>query len=199
MMTRDHWRPDARLPGRGLGFGLGNFWGRRSFGHTGEYIGGWHSAMTIFPEQDTAVIIHINATFPAFEGTVKGIFQAVFDQPPFVPPECKTDPQLLDTAPGVYQATGPGPMTNFRVMISSGRIQLSVREGVLVMHSRRGPWKNGVPLLPVDPSQPDLFAIGVDSLPDFLVALRDSEGAVTGLRFPQFVDMYPTEDVQPWA
>ena len=67
------------------------------------------------------------------------------------------------------------------------------------MHSRRGPWKKGVPLLPADPAQPDLFTIGSDPLPALLVTMRDSDGAVTGLRFPQFVDMYPTEEVQPWA
>ena len=199
LMTQDHWRPDSRLPGRGLGFGLGALGGRRSFGHTGEYIGGWHSAMIVFPEQDMAVIIHVNATFPTWEGAVKGVSQAVFDQPAFVAPECRIDQRILDTAPGVYQAAEPGPLTNFRVMVNAGRIQLSSRDGGLVMHARRGPWKKGVPLLPADSAQPDLFAIGVDPLPAFLVALRDSEGAVTGLRFPQFVDMYPTEDVQPWA
>ena len=98
LMTQDHWRPDARLPGRGLGFGLGSFGGRRSFGHTGEYIGGWHSAMTVFPDEDTAVLVHVNATFPTFEATVKGVFQAVFDQPSFVAPECRIDERVLETA-----------------------------------------------------------------------------------------------------
>ena len=200
LMTEDHWRPDARLPGRGLGFGLGSLGGRRTFGHQGEYIGGWHSAMTLFPEHDTAVIIHINATFPAFDGTVRRVFQAVFDQPPFMVPESKTDQRILDTAPGVYQATEPGPLTNFRVMVNAGRIQISVQDGGLVMYSRRGPWKGGVRLLPAHPAQPDLFAIDMgEDLPAFMTVLRDPAGSVTGLRFPQFIDMTPAKDVQPWA
>jgi CubicO group peptidase (beta-lactamase class C family) len=200
LMTDDHWRPDKRLPGRGLGFGLGKLGARDSFGHTGEYIGGWHSVMTIYPKEDAAVLIHINATFPAFESTAKTILAAVFDEPPQPLPEAPIDPQVLATAPGVYEATEPGPLTNFRVIVNVGRIQVAAQNGGLVMYSRRGVWKRGVPLLPVDPSQPDLFAIAMgDPQPQLMTLLRDGEGAVTGLRFPQFVDMYPTERVQPWA
>ncbi len=200
LMTEDHWRPDKRLPGRGLGFGLGEFAGRPSFGHTGEYIGGWHSDMRVFPQQNTAVLVHVNLTYPTFEATVRKVFEAVFDERPFIPPAVPIDPRVLETAPGVYQATEPGPLTNFRAMVNAGRIQLTAQDGGLVMHSRRGAWKRGVPLLSVDPAQPDLFMVGGEgSLPALIVALRDSEGAVTGLRFQQFIDMYRTEEVQPWA
>jgi CubicO group peptidase (beta-lactamase class C family) len=200
LMIQDHWRPDKRLPGRGLGFGLGELRGRPRFGHTGEYIGGWHSALNIYPDQDLAIIVHINATFPAFEAVANAISEAVFGLPPFVPAGSDLDPQLIATAPGVYQAAEPGPLTNFRVIINAGRIQVSARDGGLVMHSRRGPWKHGVPLLPVDPGQPDLLVVGGEgSLPALIVALRDDDGAVTGLRFQQIIDMYRTEEVQPWA
>jgi CubicO group peptidase (beta-lactamase class C family) len=199
-MTRDHFRPDKRLPGRGLGFGLREVAGRPSFAHTGEYIGGWHSYMGIFPTADMAVLIHINATFPAFESSGNRILEAVFDVPQFAVPEVPVDKRILESAPGVYEATEPGPLTNFRVIINCGRVQISAAEGGLLMHSRRGAWKDGVPLLPADPAQPDLLVIGgPGALPAYVVALRDGDGAVKGLRFPQFVDMYRTEEVQPWA
>jgi hypothetical protein len=200
-MVADQWRPDVRLPGWGLGFGVRSFGGRRRFGHGGSFFGGWNSQLSVFPDEDLAVIIHVNMVWDSFDAvTVPSVLQAVFGDPPFAAPEIGIDPQIIKTAPGVYEAPTPGPLTNFRVMGNCGRVQISEREGGLVLHSRRGPWKAGVPMVPADPAEPDLFALLTAApMPDVMAVLRDDTGAVTGLRFPQIVDMHRAEGVAPWV
>jgi CubicO group peptidase (beta-lactamase class C family) len=200
-MIADQWRPDPRLPGWGLAFGVRAFRGRRRFGHGGSFFGGWNSQLTVFPDDDLAVLIHVNMVWDRFDTvTVPRFLQAVLGEPAFEAPQVTIDPGVLLTAPGVYEASTPGPLTNFRVMGNCGRVQISEREGGLVLHSRRGPWKAGVPMLPADPAEPDLFALLTAApMPDVMAVLRDDTGAVTGLRFPQIVDMHRAEGVAPWA
>jgi hypothetical protein len=77
---------------------------------------------------------------------------------------------------------------------------VSARDGGLVLRSRRGSWKAGVPMVPAGDTDPDLFALLTgEPQPPRIAVLRDSSGAVTGLRFPQLVDMYRNENIEPWA
>jgi len=200
-MVADHWRPDPRLPGWGLAFGVRDHYGRRRFGHGGSFFGGWNSYLGVFPEDGLAVLIHMNLVWDQFETAITPrVLQAVFDEAPFVAPPARIEARVLETAPGVYEAPTPGPLTNFRVMANTGRVQVSARDGALVLHSRRGAWKGGVPLLPARVAEPDLFAMVTgDPLPVFMAVLRDGTGAVTGLRFPQIIDMRRADGVEPWA
>ncbi len=68
------------------------------------------------------------------------------------------------------------------------------------MYSRRGPWKRGVRLLPVSADEPDYFALDTpgESV-TYMTLILDGEGSVTGLRFPQIVDMYRNPDFRPWT
>ncbi len=195
------WSPDPRLPAWGLGFEQRERFGRPSYGHGGGAIGGWNSNLAVFPLDNLAILIHANIMYDKFDtAVVPAIHQAVLGATVEPLPAAPIAPAILDSATGVYEATLPGPLTNFRVMTGSGRVQVSARDGRLILHSRRGPWKAGVPMLPTDPAQPDLFVLDTgDPQPPRVVAILDAGGRVAGLRFPQLVDMYRTERVQPWA
>lgn len=200
-MTADQWRPDKRLPGWGLGFGVRGGGRLRRFGHGGSVFGGWNSQLTLFPQLDAALIIHINLYSDSFDRLIAPPLIDAFlgfkeELPPAIPP----DPRVLATAPGVYELTMPGPLTNFRPQFNCGRVQISDKDGELMMYSRRGAWKTGARLLPVRTSEPDFFAIDMPGEPvTYMAMLLDGTGAVTGLRFQQIVDMYRSPDIPPWT
>ena len=55
-------------------------------------------------------------------------------------------------------------------------------------------------MVPASESEPDLFAlITGEPRPPVIAVLQDASGAVTGLRFPQLVDMYRNENIEPWS
>ncbi len=200
-MTGDQWRPDKRLPGWGLGFGVRGSGRLRRFGHGGSVFGGWNSQLTVFPELDAALIIHINLYSDSFDRLfAPPLIEAFLGFSDELPPASTPDPRVLATAPGVYELTMPGPLTNFRPQFNCGRVQISNKEGELVMHSRRGAWKTGVRLLPVPADERDFFAVDMPGEPVAYVAmLLDETGAVSGLRFQQIVDMYRNPDIPPWT
>ncbi len=59
------WQPrllaDKENPGYGLGFSLGAFNGHRQVAHGGELVG-YQSSETMFPDDDTSIIVFANAT-----------------------------------------------------------------------------------------------------------------------------------------
>ena len=200
-MVSDQWRPDRRLPGWGLSFELRNYFGHAGFTHSGSLFGGWNSHMIVFPAEKRALLVHMNLMYERF-GTaiVPRLIQVLWDAPDFVPPSVATDARIVETAPGVYELPIPGPLTNFRALTSAGRVMISARDGTLVLRSRRGPWKAGVPMVPAGDMDPDLFTLLTgEPQPQRIVVLQDSTGAVSGLRFPQLVDMYRNDNIEPWA
>ncbi|HEY8767358.1 MAG TPA: serine hydrolase domain-containing protein, partial [Dehalococcoidia bacterium] len=200
-MTSDQWRPDKRLPGWGLGFGVRGSGRLRRFGHGGSVFGGWNSQLTVFPELDAALIIHLNLYSESFDRLfAPPLIEAFLGSSDELPPAMATDPRILATAPGVYELTMPGPLTNFRPQFNCGRVQISDKDGELVMHSRRGAWKTGVRLLPVPADERDFFAVDMPGEPvAYMAMLLDETGAVSGLRFQQIVDMYRNPDIAPWT
>ncbi|MEX0683763.1 MAG: serine hydrolase domain-containing protein [Dehalococcoidia bacterium] len=198
-MITPQWQPDPRLRGWGLSFESHRPFGQRMFGHGGAAMGGWNSFLAVFPDLDAALVIHTNLMTDGFETTTqRPLIQAFLgaDNPK---PGANLDTQVLATAPGVYEAPDPGPLTNFRVKFGSGRVLIRQADGLLTLYSRRGPWKEGVPLLPGDTGEPDLLLINHGAIPQRLVVLRDGSGDVTGLRFTQLVDMHRNPELQPWT
>jgi hypothetical protein len=113
--------------------------------------------------------------------------------------EAPLDPSLAATAAGVFECP-PGRLTNFRPSLRVGRAQLIVREGDLWLHARRGVWKDGVRLLPADPSDPCFFMVDRDGdEPSYVVLTRGAAGTVDGLRCDELIRMERTETVAPWA
>jgi CubicO group peptidase (beta-lactamase class C family) len=201
-MASPQYAPHPGLQAWGLGFAVNKRFGHRTFGHGGNAMGGWNSNLTIFPEENLALMIHVNIAYAHFDKIVQVLRQAVLGVPAFVAASPSVDASLLTSAPGVYEAPAPGPLTNFRIMTGIGRIQVSAREGALVLHARRGDWKQGVRLVPVDTDQPDLLALDTgDPDPPRIAVDRGDDGRVRGLTIGdgQIWYMQRTDKVQPWA
>ncbi len=200
-MVSPHWRPDPRLSSWGLGFSVGSLFGHRNFGHGGSAFGGWNSHIAVFPDDNLATLIHMNLVYDYFDDVRTRIVQAVLGAPDETVADRPVDPAVLASARGVYEAPIPGPLTNFRVFTTYGRIQISTRDGGLILHSRRGAWKGGVRLVPAG-DEHDLFVLdtGAPQLPR-VVAIRDRDGRVTGFRFDQTIlfAMQRNDDLEPWT
>ena len=198
-MTLPQWQPDPRLPAWGLAFAVRSY-GRRRFGHGGSAFGGWNSSLAVFPDENLAVLIHMNLVYDHYESAVRSrVIQAVLGDPDEELSAAPIAPSVLASAPGVYEAPVPGPLTNFRVFTGSGRIQVSARDGGLVLHARRGPWKRGVRMLAVEP---DLFLLDTgDPDPPRVVAVLDDAGRVIGLEFAMSTmwSMQRNDEISPWA
>lgn len=198
-MVSAQWCPDDRLASIGLTFFRETRFGRRTFGHGGGVSGGWNTHVTVLPAENLALLTHLNLTFDDFTKVDGHILQAVLGEPDVELPKTPVDPALLAEAPGVYQAT-EGRLTNFRIISGTGRLQLSERDGELVLHARRGAWKQGVVLRPADANDPAFFRLDTgDPEPPGIALLRGRDGAVTGLRFDRLVEMVRAPGVEPWA
>ena len=89
---------------------------------------------------------------------------------------------ILATAPGLYECT-PGRLTNFRPATRLGRVQIAAEDGGLVVRSRWGAWKGGLPMLPADADDPAFFAVQPPGRERaHIVLTRDASGRVDGLR-----------------
>lgn len=198
-MLGQHWCPDERLASRGLAFGRTPIYGTPAAGHTGAYYGGWNTSFMLFPELGLATVIFMNIMHAAPAPIFARINRAILDRPaPPVDPS-PPDPAIVAAAPGVYEAA-PGVLTNFRTSLRFGRVQIRERDGGLVVHSRRGAWKRGAPLVFGGGSDPAfLTALADEGEPAHVALLRDRDGAVTGLRFDDLIEMRRTTTVAPWA
>jgi CubicO group peptidase (beta-lactamase class C family) len=201
-MLAPQWQPDARMPAIGLTFFLKARFGRQTFGHGGGVTGGWNTMLTVVTEDDLALLLHVNLTFDKLEEVEGRLLQAALDAPPRSLPELPTDPALLAAAPGVYEAPAPGPLTNFRVVTTFGRMQITDEAGALVFRTRRGRWKQGARMLPCDPGDPTFFLLDSgDVEPQHVALLRDGDGHVTGIRVAALAarDMVRNDAIARWA
>ena len=198
-MVAAQWSPDERLTTMGLAFFLEERFGRRTFGHAGGIVGGWNTRLTVVPDAGLAVLVHINAwsaKTPQLEGRV---LQSVLDAPDPSPPAVATSSTFLEAAPGVY-VPSPGPLTNYRVTMATGRVQITRQGDGLVLRSRRGPWREGVGMLPAAVSEPALFVLDTtDPEPPGVVLVCGEHGGVTGIRLDRFVHMDRSSRLEPWA
>jgi hypothetical protein len=150
------------------------------------------------PGDGLALIVHANTMFDGFPKLVSRLLAAALDAARPVTEARATAPELLDAAPGVYEAL-PGDLTNFRVKGAVGRIQIKAADGALTLHSRRGVWKAGLPLLPADPADGTCFHIADDDCePSGLAFIRSPNGTIAGLRYG-LVEMARTDAVPGWA
>lgn len=196
-MVAPQWCPDARLNSAGLAFARSAR--RRAFGHGGKTFGGWNTDLTVVPERGLAIIIHMNVFLWDSDRVFTPIVRAVLNEPQAAPPNQPLDSDLRASAPGVYEAP-PGKLTSFRVTSSIGRIQISADSRGLVLHSRRGAWKDGARLRPADPTDAAFMLIDKPGdEPAYLLLTRDQRGHVNGLRCDNLVHMVRTATVEPWA
>jgi CubicO group peptidase (beta-lactamase class C family) len=198
-MVAPQWCPDERMVNIGLSFFRERRFGRETFGHGGGVAGGWNTHLAVLPAANLALLTHGNITFDKFTAVDGRVLQALLDAPAPVIPDARVHQDVLACAPGVHEATLPGPLTNFRIATNTGRVQLSARDGELWLHARHGPWKDGVRMTP-DADDPAFFALETgEPEPPGLALVRDASGRVTGIRFPRLVEFVRTEQVEPWA
>jgi CubicO group peptidase (beta-lactamase class C family) len=192
-MVAPQWCPDARLTSWGLAFARTPRFGRATFGHGGAYFGGWNSNLMISPEDNLALVQHMNImlddTAPDFNTVARALYGVPAPSETPAGAAAVHDPLVLETAPGTYECT-PGRLTNFRASTRLGRVTIERNGDALVVRSRRGAWKTGLALLPVDPKDADLFAVAQpNGERPHLVLTRDPSGRVDGLRFDDCVHM----------
>jgi hypothetical protein len=182
-MIAPQWCPDERLMSRGFAFHRSPHFGRRTFGHAGGVYGGWNTILEVLPDDNVALLVHLNLTSMEWMHVESALMRALVDAP-LVTPEaaCPLDPSVLAAAPGHYQWS-PGPLTSLRVMMELGRVRIKDNDGDLYVRSERGPWKGGVRMLPADASDPAFFMLETEDVePAYLALLRNDAGVITGLR-----------------
>ena len=197
-MTAAQWSPDERLISSGFAFERCERFGARMFGHNGWSAGDWSSVLLIIPTENLALIIHANMEFDRCAIFGRRVLAALLDAAP-VTLRGEMDEATLTAAPGVYSAI-PGPLTNVWVSFNLGRLQIKAVEGALMLHSRYGPWRNGVRLRPGDLNDLNFLLMDDNELePSHLRLLRDASGSVTGLRCDRLIQMVRSDHVAPWV
>lgn len=201
LMTSDQYRPDKRLPGWGLAFGVQERGPHRGFGHGGTVFGGWNSYLGAFPDLDAAIVLHANIMSDDFDGiVVPTVINAFLGIESDSLTSVAIDPLILDSAPGVYELPDEAPLTNFRPRFNPGRLQIKREGDTLTVYARRGPWKDGCRLSPASADDPEVFAIELAGHPRSTIILaRDSGGQVDSIRLPRLVEMVRNSDMEPWT
>ena len=196
-MVAPQWCPDDRLESWGFSFQRYERFGRRAFGHGGGVNGGWGSMLIIVPGDGLALIVHANCGFEEGPKVYSRLLAAMLGATPRRVAGAVA-PELLAAAPGVYEGT-PGILTNIRIVTAMGRLQIKAEDGGLMLYARRGAWKRGVRMTPVDKAGADFFLLDDDDVePGRLALVRDGDGGVAGLRCDRLVEMVRTEQVAPW-
>ena len=198
-MTSPQWQPDPRLDGWGFAFGVSRPYGHRRFGHGGTMFGGWNSTLSVFPDLDAALIIHVNLWSNDYNTVIlPPLTQAFLGEPDPEPAYSTIDPRILDTAPGVYELASNTPLTDFRTRFVPGRVLVSAANGGLTIRGQRGPWSEGVPLIAADPAQPDLLLVTKGAATEKVVVLFEGD-EVSGLRFQTLFELRRNPEAQPWT
>lgn len=196
-MTDNHYGSDQRLLSLGLTFFRRSRVGRPVFEHGGSIAGGWNTLLSVFPQQNIAIAIHLNQSSTSSQNVFNRVIATIFGQSVTWSSET-FPPNFRSSLEGVYVLPS-GKNTNFRPMQSHGRIQIRQEGNDLVLRSRRGPWRSGFKLCMADQQNPPLLTIDTGEMqPPLVVPIIDSEGAVTGLRLDQLVVMQKDPTLTPW-
>jgi CubicO group peptidase (beta-lactamase class C family) len=182
-MVAPQWCLDDRMINLGFAFFRRPRFGRRTFGHGGAVAGGWITTLNVLPDDDVALLVHVNLASMEMMHVDSALMRALVDAPPAArDAACPLDPAVLAAAPGMYQAS-PGPLTSLEVIVGVGRVRIEDHDGDLYVRSQRGLWKDGVRMLPADASDPAFFMLQTaDVEPTCLALVCNGAGEVTALR-----------------
>ncbi len=180
-MIASHHEVDRRMVSWGLSFARTPKFGRTLIGHGGAFLGGWNTNLAFVPDENIAIIQHMNVMLDSSAPVFSRIQRALFAPPAKALLGLPIDPAILASAPGIYECT-PGRLTNFRPATRTGRIHISADNEALSLRSRWGAWKAGVRIAPADAADPSFFTLE-PALPDpaHIVFRRDALGNVLGL------------------
>ena len=130
------------LPSMALGFFRAPFgplgeqvW---SLGHTGSYVGDWSSAFYLFPDLDRAVIIHMNWGM-LDQPPIQRILHAALDiEPTISATSTDISQDQLKKFVGQYEIPTDKPLTSLRPLINHGNVEVTLKDGHLMLQSDIG-------------------------------------------------------------
>ncbi len=167
-MYEQHFSPDPRIAGMGLGFWLGETGGHR-FAEHGGVLPGFHSQIFVAPDDGVGVMAFTNGSKDAMfwlPGAMAGLLETVLGvHGSVVRTDVPQRPQVWDQLCGWYQL--PGPLTDARARLAMGAgMEVLVRGGRLVvrMISPIPVLYRGFELHPDDEKDPYAFRIDMSEL-----------------------------------
>lgn len=189
-MIAPHHALDERMVSWGLSFARTPRYGRTFVGHGGAFFGGWNTNLSFVQGENIGIIQHMNIMLDSSAPVFNRILRAVLDVPAETFADRPIDPEILASAPGMYECS-PGRLTNFRPATRIGRIHITTDGSGLTLRSRWGAWKGGVRMMPADPDDPAFFAVQLPGRDPASIALtRDASGRVDGLRCDELTHMF---------
>ena len=180
-MMEPHYRPDPRLPGRGLGFVRGMAGGHLIVGHDG-LLPGFDSLLLVAPRDGLGIVALTNGSPGAhvWLGTelhelMRELIGVPADEPPSPPPH---HPEIWPVLCGRYRLPpgsdlrGRAALRGAEVMIRGGRLVVRVLTPIPFLH-------RDLPLRPADRLDPRLFELDLSAigLPPVRVAFGGEAGA----------------------
>ena len=198
-MIAPQWSPDPLLEDVGLCFMRKNRFGRFTYGHGGGISGGWNTRLTVIPEENLAVLTHLNMDFRDFLQVESAIVRALLNAASLDLSNKATATSTLEAAPGVY-GPSPGHLTNYRITHGTGRVQISAKDGELELRSRHGPWREGARMFQYHDDDPTYFILDTGEIePPGVVFRQDGDGRVSEVLFDRMVHMYRDDRLEPWV
>jgi CubicO group peptidase (beta-lactamase class C family) len=183
LMMEPHYRLDERLPAMGLAFLLDDLDGHLIAGHDGGWPG-FVSSMMLCPEEELAIVAFVNTSSLAAPDASQDLLRRMLEVPEPASRLPKKgileSPHLWPELRGFYGPVGP-LNTNSRVwLMYAGEIEVLVEDNHLAMRTLAGPFRKGVRLYPVDPTDPLAFEAVYEGQPFRVLFERDAGSGRVG-------------------
>jgi CubicO group peptidase (beta-lactamase class C family) len=160
LMMEPHYRLDERLPAMGLAFLLDDLDGRLIAGHGGGWPG-FISSMLLCPEEEVGIVAFANASSPAAQEASQDLIRHLLDVPEPASRLPKKGiletPHLWPELRGFYGPVGPLNTNSRAWLMYAGELEVRLEDNHLAMRTFVGPFRGGVRLYPMDPTDPLAF------------------------------------------
>ncbi len=145
-----HYRPCPTHPGIGLSFFRDDLGGHLAVGHGGG-LPGFVTALAIAPDEGVGVVAFTNGGGQSLAIAARRTLCALLGVAPGGPGGRPLRPERWADLVGYYRPD-PGPLTNARVVLLGGGLEVVVREQQLVLRglSPLRALRRGVPMVPAD-------------------------------------------------
>jgi len=177
LMMEPHYRLDERLPAMGLSFLLDDLDGHLVAGHDGGWPG-FVSFMMLCPEEELGIVAFANATSLAPHEASQNLLRRMLDLPEPASELPKKSileyPHLWPELRGFYRPKGPLNISSRARLMYAGELEILVKDNHLAMRTLAGPFRKGVRLYPVDPTDPLAFEAVFEERPFRVIFERDA-------------------------
>ena len=166
-MFQQHFQPDPRVPGMGLGFEPGEESGHATVGKTG-IVAGFLSAMVVAPDDGIGVVVFTNTGGLDGRGVAEPLAAALLRRLLGLPDaviraDIPVRPETWSEVCGWY-SPDPGPVTNLflRTLMGAGA-EVTVHDGHLLLKPLTPipAMRRGLRLYPDDPDDPWVFRVEI--------------------------------------